>query len=258
MTTMASRTLLIAGNWKMHKTVAATRTLIAELRDRLDGDGSRGVDVAIAPPFTALGAAAAALAGSSIELWAQNMHAEDSGAFTGEVSPVMLTDIGADAVLLGHSERRAIFGETDVDVCRKLRAALAHDLRVTLCVGESEAQRKAGQTTDVVAAQVRGALEGLPSERSSHLVLAYEPVWAIGTGLTATPEQAQEVHAMIRGLLGEQLGARVADAIRIQYGGSVKPSNAKELMSQPDIDGALVGGASLDADSFVGIVRALA
>ncbi len=253
---MGQRTPLIAGNWKMHKTISATRTLLAELRARLDGVG--GVDVAVAPPFTALGAGAEALAGSPIALGAQNMHYAQEGAFTGEISPVMLTDLGVDFVILGHSERRAIFGESDELIARKLRTALAHDLQPYLCCGETHQERAAGATEDVVGGQLRAALEGLDVAQTAGLVIAYEPIWAIGTGLTATPDQAQAVHAFIRRLLAELFGGELAASVRIQYGGSVKPANAAELLGQPDIDGALVGGASLDADSFAGIVVATA
>ena len=251
---MSGRTPFIAGNWKMHKTVAATRALIAQLRDAI-GDVT-DVDVAVAPPFTALAAGAEALAGSAIRLLAQNMNASDEGAFTGEVSPVMLTDVGVAGVILGHSERRSLFGETDAAVATKLRAALAHDLMPIVCVGETREEREAGRTSEVVLGQLRAALDGLAQDDGRRIVIAYEPVWAIGTGLTATPEQAQEVHARIRELLTGLFGAAAA-SIRILYGGSVNPSNAAELLACADIDGALVGGASLDADSFAGIVSAV-
>ncbi|HJO04419.1 MAG TPA: triose-phosphate isomerase [Acidobacteriota bacterium] len=252
---MSSRVPLITGNWKMHKTLAATRTLLAELRKSVDDLPE--VEVTVAPPFTALTAAAESLAGSSIGFGAQNMHHAEEGAYTGEISPVMLTDLGARFVILGHSERRALFGETDQSVSRKLRAALAHGLAPYVCCGESQQQRESGETRRVVSGQLRTALEGLDGDRADQLVVAYEPVWAIGTGLTATPEQAQSVHAAIRELLRELLGATVSEAVRILYGGSVKPENAAELLAQPDIDGALVGGASLDAASFAGIARAV-
>ena len=253
---MSSRTPLISGNWKMHKTIAATRTLLAELHKSMDG--LSGVEVTVAPPFTALMVAAESLAGSRIGLGAQNMHHAEEGAYTGEISPVMLTDLGASFVLLGHSERRALFSETDESVSRKLRAALAYDLIPYVCCGETQQQRKEGETERVVSAQLRTALKGLVNQQANQVVIAYEPVWAIGTGLTATPGQAQAVHATIRSLLRELLGAPVSEVVRILYGGSVKPENAANLMSQPDIDGALVGGASLDAASFTGIVRAVA
>jgi len=249
-----SRIPLIAGNWKMHKTLSATRTLLAELHRAVVDIES--VEVAVAPPFTALAAAAETLRGSAIHVGGQNMHESEEGAFTGEISPVMLTDIGADFVILGHSERRALFGEDDELVGRKVNTALAHDLVPYLCCGETRQEREANETESVVSRQLRAGLAGVPADQAAGIVLAYEPVWAIGTGLTATPGQAQEVHASIRALLADRFDDATAQSIRIQYGGSVKPDNAAELMAQPDIDGALVGGASLDADSFAGIVRA--
>jgi len=251
-----NRTPLIAGNWKMHKTLSATRTLLAELHQAVDG--VEGVEVAVAPPFTALAAAVETLRSSAIRVGAQNMHESEEGAFTGEISPVMLTDVGVHFVILGHSERRALFGEDDELVGVKVRTALAHDLVPYLCCGETQQEREANETLAVVSRQLRAGLAGVSAEQAAGMVLAYEPVWAIGTGLTATPEQAQDVHASIRALLAELFDDATAQAIRIQYGGSVKPGNAAELMAQPDIDGALVGGASLDADSFAGIVRATA
>ncbi len=253
---MGDRRPLITGNWKMHKTASATRTLLTQLGKQLHGVG--GVDVTVAPPFTALGAAAETLAGGGIGLGAQNMHPAEEGAFTGEISAVMLVDLGVQFVLVGHSERRAIFGESDELVGRKLRTALAHDLIPYLCCGETREQRESGDTEPVIERQLRAALQGLPRQRAGDIVVAYEPVWAIGTGLTASPEQAQNAHAFIRGLLADLLGPENAARIRIQYGGSVKPGNAAELLSERDIDGALIGGASLDADSFAGIIRAVA
>jgi len=251
-----SRIPLIAGNWKMHKTLSPTRTLLAELAQAVDG--VEGVDVAVAPPFTALATAVESLRGNAIRVGAQNMHEEEEGAYTGEISPVMLTDVAADFVILGHSERRALFGEGDELIGRKVRAALAHDLVPYVCCGETQQEREAGDTSTVVERQLRAGLAGVPSGQAPGIVVAYEPVWAIGTGLTASPDQAQDVHAGIRALLADLFDQATAEAIRIQYGGSVKPGNAAELMSQPDIDGALVGGAALDADSFAGIVHAAA
>jgi triosephosphate isomerase len=222
---------------------------VRDLRQRL---GDARAQVAVAPPFTALGAVKQALQGSSIQLFAQNCHFEKQGAFTGEVSAAMLRDVGCDGVILGHSERRQLFGETDESVARKLKAALDEGLSPIVCVGETLQEREAGRTWDVVSRQVRGALSGLDVQALGRITIAYEPVWAIGTGRNATAAQAQEVHAQIRGLLRE-LGGAVADSIRIQYGGSVKPDNAAELLSQPDVDGALVGGASLKADDFAKI-----
>ena len=248
-----TRRKFVCGNWKMHKTIAEAVQLVRELRDRA---GKSGAQVAVAPPFTALAAVKQALQGSAIQLFAQDCHHEKQGAFTGEVSATMLKDAGCDGVIVGHSERRQYFGETDESVAKKVRAALAESLHPIVCVGETLQEREAGKTWEVVSRQVRGALAGLDAGSLQRITLAYEPVWAIGTGRTATTAQAQEVHAQIRGLLRELGGAQVADAVRIQYGGSVKPDNAKDLLSQPDIDGALVGGASLKANDFAAIVAA--
>ena len=248
-----SRRKFVCGNWKMHKTIAEAVQLVRELRDKTAGASAQ---VAVAPPFTALSAVKQAVAGSAIQLFAQNCHFEKQGAFTGEVSPAMVKDAGCDGVILGHSERRQSFGETDELVAKKLRAALAEGLHPIVCVGETLQEREAGRTWEVVSRQVRGALGGLDAATLQRITLAYEPVWAIGTGRNATSAQAQEVHAQIRGLLRELGGQPVANAIRIQYGGSVKPDNAAELLSQPDVDGALVGGASLKAGDFSAIVSA--
>ncbi len=236
-----ARRKFVCGNWKMHRTAAEA--------------GGGAVQVAIAPVFTALPAVAAALRGSPVELAAQDVHWEPKGAFTGEISAPMLAEVGCRHVIVGHSERRQYFGETDETVRKKVGAVLAANLLPIVCVGELLAEREAGQTLDVVARQVRGGLGGLPASALAAVTVAYEPVWAIGTGKTATSAQAQEVHAAIRGLLRELGGAATGDAIRIQYGGSVKPENAAELMSQPDVDGALVGGASLKAKDFLAIVK---
>jgi len=246
-----ARRKFICGNWKMHKTSAEAVQLVRELRDRLKTQAQ----VAVAPPFTALAKVKAALQGSPLQLYAQNCHHEKQGAFTGEVSAPMLFELGCDGVILGHSERRQYFGETDEGVNKKLKAVLEAKLSAIVCVGETLAEREAGKTWDVVSRQVRGALQGISSEQVAKLTLAYEPVWAIGTGKVATTAQAQEVHGQIRGLLRE-LASGAADEVRIQYGGSVKPENAAELLAQPDIDGALVGGASLKADDFLRIVSA--
>jgi triosephosphate isomerase (TIM) len=248
-----SRRKFVCGNWKMHKTAAEAVQLIRELREKVGGAAAQ---VAVAPPFTALAAVKQALAGSAIQLFAQNCHFEKQGAFTGEVSPPMLKDAGCDGVILGHSERRQYFAETDELVAKKLRAALAEGLHPIVCVGETLQERDAGRTWEVVSRQVRGALSGLDAATLQRITLAYEPVWAIGTGRTATSAQAQEVHGQIRGLLRELGGATAATAVRIQYGGSVKPENAAELLSQPDVDGALVGGASLKAADFAAILAA--
>jgi triosephosphate isomerase len=252
---MSSRRPLIVGNWKMHKTASAARTMLRALRERVDDLGE--VDCGVAPPYTALPAAAEALSGSPVMLGAQNLHAAEEGAYTGEISAVMLVDAGARFVIVGHSERRTLFGESDADVGAKTRTALAHDLMPIVCCGESLEQRQAGETIDVVRAQLDGAVAGLGEPEAAAIVLAYEPIWAIGTGQTASPEQAQEVHAAIRTWLRERTGS-ASETIRVLYGGSVKPANTAELLAAPDIDGALVGGASLDAASFAGIAEAVA
>lgn len=246
-----TRRKFVCGNWKMFKTGAEGAELVRELRQRL---AATGAQVGVAPPYTALESVKQALAGSSIQLFAQDCHWEKQGAFTGAVSAPMLKALGCDGVILGHSERRQHFGETDEGVNKRLKAALEAGLHPIVCVGETLAEREAGRTWEVVSRQVCGAYAGLAAEAIARTTLAYEPVWAIGTGKTATTAQAQEVHAQIRGLLRELGGAAVADAVRIQYGGSVKPDNAAELMAQPDVDGALVGGASLKADDFARIL----
>jgi len=249
-----SRRLFIAGNWKMNLDRAGAAALATSLVRQIGS--ATAVDLAAAPPFVYLSAVGEALRGSRIALAAQDMFYEDNGAFTGEVSGAMLKDVGCSHVILGHSERRHVIGETDEVVSRKVVKALGDGLKVILCVGELLGQREAGETADVVTTQVKVGLEGVSAGAMSDVTIAYEPVWAIGTGKTATPQQAQEVHAMIRGLLGGMYGRGVAAATAIQYGGSVKPSNAAELLGQPDIDGALVGGAALKAADFVGIVQA--
>jgi triosephosphate isomerase len=248
-----ARKKFVCGNWKMFKTRAEAQELVRALSPLVAGAGER-VQVAVAPPFTALAAAAEALAGTRIELAAQNCHWEAQGAFTGEVSPKMLSDACVTHCIVGHSERRQLFGETDEGVRKKTVALLGAGLLPIVCVGETLAEREAGKTLEVVARQVRGALAGVAAADVARLTLAYEPVWAIGTGKTATTAQAQEVHAAIRNLLRELAGG-AADEVRIQYGGSVKPDNAAELMAQPDVDGALVGGASLKAADFSQIVK---
>ena len=242
---------MLAANWKMHKTLAEAESfakaflpLVADATD---------VDVAIAPPFTALAALGRALAGSRVSLAAQNVNPEEKGAFTGEIAAAMLVEVGCGYGIVGHSERRGLYGETDELVARKAAALLAVDVLPIVCVGETLEQREAEQTFAVVGGQLQGSLAGLPAARASEIVIAYEPVWAIGTGRTATPEMAQEVHAFIRKSLREIFGTG-AEAVRIQYGGSVKPDNVDALMAQPDIDGALVGGAGLDPDAFARIV----
>ncbi len=247
------RTPLIAGNWKMHTTAAEAVALAGGLVARL-GE-VQGVEVAVAPPFTALQAVGKALAESPVQLAAQNMHWEGQGAFTGEISPAMLRDLGTHYVILGHSERRHLFGETDEAVARKTAAALAAGLVPIVCVGETLEERDGGTAGQVVERQLAAALGELPGLGGSALVVAYEPVWAIGTGRTATDAQAQEMHAQIRARLGSLGGREWAARTRVLYGGSVKPGNISSLMAQPDLDGALVGGASLAAKTFASIVR---
>ncbi len=248
---MSELTKLVAGNWKMNLTLAEARGLAREI---VQGVGSESrAEVVLAPPYTALAAVAGELTGTPVKLAGQDMFWEEKGAFTGAISPVMLADVGCHYVIIGHSERRQHFGETDATVNRKVKAALAAGLVPIMCVGETLTEREAGHTLIVVETQVRGGLAGFPAAARERLVLAYEPVWAIGTGKTATPEQAQEVHRFIRKLLPSILNT---EAIRILYGGSVTPENAPILMSEPDIDGALVGGASLKAASFLPIIAA--
>lgn len=249
-----ARKLFIAGNWKMNTSAAEGVALAAALAESIGAVDA--VDVGTAPPFVYLQPVGEALAGTNIALGAQNMFCEDNGAFTGEISAAMLKDVGARFVILGHSERRHVIGETDELINRKVLKALADGLDVILAVGELLEQRENEQTVDVVARQVKIGLEGVGAAEMARVTIAYEPVWAIGTGVTATPAQAQEVHAIIRKLLGDLYDGQVADATRIQYGGSVKPDNAADLLALPDVDGALVGGASLKADAFAGIVNA--
>ena len=247
------RTPIIAGNWKMYKTVQETVHYVKQVRALVNN--ARDVEIVIAPPFTALNAAAEALRGARVHLAAQNLHWEREGAFTGEVSATMIRDAGASYVIIGHSERRTFFGETDLNVNRKLAAALGASLTAIVCIGETLDQREANQTLDVLDRQVKEGLDNVTAEQVSHLVLAYEPVWAIGTGRNATPEQAQEAHAHIRMRLRQWFGADAAERCRILYGGSVKPDNIASLAMQPDVDGALVGGASLDVRAFSDIVQ---
>ena len=249
---MSARTPLIAGNWKMHKTGDEAGDTAADLARRIAGVTGR--EVMIAPPFTALAAVQNAIAGSIIGLGGQNLHWESSGAFTGEISGPMLTAAGCTHVIIGHSERRRFFGETDETVNRKIQAARSAGLVPVMCIGETESQREAEQTFSVLDKQIRNGLQGFVLQDISDLVLAYEPVWAIGTGKTATREQAQEAHAFIRSVVEKLFGGPAAAAMRILYGGSVKPSNIADLMAMDDIDGALVGGASLEAATFADIV----
>jgi triosephosphate isomerase (TIM) len=243
---------IIVGNWKMHKTTAEAVALVQALRSSVAQ--VHDVDIGVAPPYTALLVVAEALRDSRIFVTAQNMHWEPQGAFTGEISAAMLSDIGCTRVIVGHSERRQYFAETDATVNKKLRAALNAQLDPILCIGETLDQREGNATFSVLAQQIRQGLAEIAAAGMSRVVMAYEPIWAIGTGKTATPAQAQEVHAFIRGLLGELYGKALADEVRIQYGGSVNAGNIHTLMTQPDVDGALVGGASLEASSFEQIV----
>jgi len=249
-----ARRKFVCGNWKMHGTAGEAISLATEIVAGLSGLAGK-VQVAVAPPFTALHAVAQALTrGGPVELAAQDAHWEAQGAFTGEISVAMLADACCTHCIVGHSERRQLFGETDETVRKKVGALLQANIRPIVCVGETLAERETNRTLEVVDRQVRRGLAGLPPEVLAAVTIAYEPVWAIGTGKTATAAQAQEVHAAIRKILRE-LGGAMADQVRIQYGGSVKPDNAAELMSQPDVDGALVGGASLKANDFLAIVK---
>ncbi len=249
------RKKIIAANWKMNMTVAETEGYLEDFR--LDIEEVHGVEIVIAPPFTALAKLSELLGGSQkVRLGAQNMYFEMSGAFTGEVSPTMLRELFVRYVILGHSERRQIFGETDALINKKVVTALASELKPILCVGETLEERDAGREKEVLETQLRGSLAGVTPEQMLDVVVAYEPVWAIGTGRNATPAQAQEAHAHVREVLAELSDRATADKIRIQYGGSVKPANVVSLLTQPDIDGALVGGASLEPRSFAEIVKA--
>jgi triosephosphate isomerase len=247
------RLAFIAGNWKMNKTVGEAVDLVRELK--VSVSGVEGVEVAVAPPFTALDAVRKELEGSSILLAGQNLYWEEKGAFTGEISPPMLREVGCRYVIIGHSERRQFFGETDETVNRRIKTALAHGLKVIFCIGEMLKEREEEKTFSVIERQVEGGLKGLGDREMRNIVIAYEPVWAIGTGKTATPEQAEEVHRFIREKLEKLYSRKISEEIRIQYGGSVTPENIKGLMTQANIDGALVGGASLKAESFSKIVR---
>ena len=250
---------LIAGNWKMHLLPAGARALVERIRAEIDHDAAtlaKDREVMVAPPAILIPAVAQALAGSSIMLGAQNMHFEDKGAFTGEIAPPMLHAYGVTHVILGHSERRHIFHETDELINKKVLAAIHHRMTPILCVGETQGEHDGGRALDVVLRQLQRGLEGVGDDHMTRVVIAYEPVWAIGTGRTATPEQAESIHGAIRGAILERYGRERADTVRIIYGGSVNDENVDSLVSKPDIDGALVGGASLKADSFARIVKA--
>ncbi|MDD3840128.1 MAG: triose-phosphate isomerase [Clostridia bacterium] len=243
---------VIAGNWKMNKTVDEAIQLVNDLKERVKGAEA---EVVICPTFVCLQPVKEALKGTDIKIGAQNMHWEENGAFTGEVSPTMLKELGIDYVIIGHSERRQYYAETDQTVNKKILSAFEHDIIPILCVGETLEQREKGETKSVVERQTQKALQGLTAEQTKGMIIAYEPIWAIGTGRTASSQDANEVIGFIRETVSEMFGNDVAANIRIQYGGSVKPSNIKELMSMPHIDGALVGGASLNAEDFEGIVN---
>ncbi len=250
---MAERTPLVAANWKMHKTVAETEAFLDALLPRVAGLGP--AELVVCPPYPSLAAAVARCAGSGVRVAAQNMHAEPEGPFTGEVAAPMLTELGVDAVILGHSERRRLFAESDEALARKVPAALEARLMPILCVGETDAERDADQTEAVLRRQLEADLAKAPDGRLAEIVIAYEPVWAIGTGRNATPDQAAEAIAFIRSLVAQRDDA-AGEAVRILYGGSVKPGNAAEILGQDGIDGALVGGASLDPDDFSAIAAA--
>lgn len=253
---MSPRKKLIAGNWKMNKTSADAVALAQEIVSAVGKQTE--VDVVVCPPYTSLESVAKVLDGSTVKLGAQNVHPEASGAYTGEISVAMLRAFFASSVILGHSERRTYFKETDAFINQKVIASLKGQLRPILCVGETLGEREAGSTLRVVQTQLEGGLEGVSKDMATSVVIAYEPVWAIGTGKVATTEQAQEVHAFIRTLLGKLFGETIAQKIRILYGGSMKPQNAPELLAQKDIDGGLIGGASLEARSFLDLVNAAA
>lgn len=245
------RTAVIAGNWKLFKTIGESTALVNELKPLVAN--ARNIEIVVAPVFTALSRVSDAIAGSDIKLAAQDCYWEEEGAFTGEVAPKLLKDAGCSHVIIGHSERRQYFGETDETVNKKAKAAIAAGLTAIVCVGETLEERESGRTFSVIETQIQNGLAGISAEAVAHLIIAYEPVWAIGTGKTASDDQAQEVHSFIRGLISRLFNQPTADAVRILYGGSVKPDNVKGLMARVDIDGALVGGASLKADSFAAI-----
>ena len=249
-----SRKYFIAGNWKMNKTPEEGKKLASEIASIVSKDAS--VDVVICPTFTALDRVSQAIEGSAIKLGAQNLYPKTNGAYTGEISPEMLREVFAKFVILGHSERREYFGESDAFVNEKVKFSLENLINPILCIGETLEQREAIETLEVVKTQLLGGLEGVESSQMGSVVVAYEPVWAIGTGKTATPEMAQEVHGSIRALLNEKYGSAVGEKVRILYGGSMKPANAEELLSQTDIDGGLIGGAALDFKSFCDLITA--
>jgi len=248
------RTKVVAGNWKMNNDINSSVTLINEIKKGLNQKNLK-VEVIICPPFTSLETANVLIKDTPIKLGAQNMYFETSGAFTGEISPLMLKSVGCEYVILGHSERRTIFLESNQLINKKIKSAVTNGLKPIFCIGETLEEREKGETFKVVETQIREGLADLTESELKNLIIAYEPVWAIGTGRNATPEQAEEVHKFIRDLITQIYSKEFADKLIIQYGGSVKPENSKDLMSQPDIDGALVGGACLKADSFIKIIE---
>jgi triosephosphate isomerase len=248
------RSKIVAGNWKMNKNLSETKALLSELLEKLPKTEAK---VIVAPTYVNLESAARILQSSDIKVAAQNMHFAKSGAYTGEISADMLLNINVDTVIIGHSERRAYFGETDDLLAKKVEAALANNMQVIFCFGEELEERKSGNHFNVVESQLKNGLFNLPAEAWQHIVLAYEPVWAIGTGETASPEQAQEMHAFIRKTITEAYDLSIANEVSILYGGSVKPSNAQEIFSKPDVDGGLIGGAALVADDFIAIIKAI-
>ncbi len=250
-----ARKVFIAGNWKMNKTAAETVELCKALKEKFADICPNCVDVAVCPPFTSIAAAIAELKGSNIKVGAQNIHWADNGAFTGEISGAMLKELGVEYVIIGHSERRQYFGETDETVNKRLQAALKYDLKPIVCIGETLAEREGGKTEAVLEKQIKGAFAGIRECCFRKVVIAYEPVWAIGTGKTATPEMAEETHKFIRKVCAELYGEALAEEAIIQYGGSMKPENSQQLVAQKDIDGGLIGGAALKADSFHDLVK---
>ena len=249
-----NRKVIIAGNWKMNKTGAEGKALVGELVKAVAAFDPAEVDIVVCPPFTTLAEVRPVIAGTKIKLGAQNVHWAESGAFTGEISAAMLKEAGVEYVIIGHSERRQYFGETDETVNKRLLAALKAGLKPIVCIGESQAEREGGKTEEVLRRQVRGGFAGIDAAEMAKIVVAYEPVWAIGTGLTATPAMAEETHAFVRSELAAMFGADCAAKVRIQYGGSMKASNARELVAQPDIDGGLIGGASLKSADFASLI----
>ena len=249
-----SRKIFIAGNWKMNKTAAETKELCEALKAKFASFCPCKAEVAVCPPFTSIATAVEALKGSNIKVGAQNIHWADNGAFTGEISGAMLKEMGIEYVIIGHSERRQYFGETDETVNKRIAAALKYDLKPIVCIGETLEEREGNKTEAVLAKQIKDGFANIAASDMAKVTIAYEPVWAIGTGKTATPDMAEETHAFIRKTFAELYGAEVAEALVIQYGGSMKPENSKDLVAQKDIDGGLIGGAALKADSFYDLV----